>query len=257
MTSAATSPMSYEDQGTGDPVVMIHGLGGSSNSFQALMPALSGWRILRPDLPGAGLSPARDASLSIASHAEAVLAMLQGCGIQRAHFVGHSMGTLVCQMLAASRPEMVASLALFGALTVPPDAARSGLIARAATARRDGMRGIADQVAMASTSAQSLHDNPAAAAFVRETLSRQDPQGYALNCEALARAEANDWAAITAACLLVTGDSDPVSPPSMAHLLSERLRLSTLHILTGCGHWSIMERPQETARLLSDFLKKH
>jgi Predicted hydrolases or acyltransferases (alpha/beta hydrolase superfamily) len=45
-----------EDTGKGEIVVMIHGLGGTSNSFQTLMKSLSGIRVIRPDLPGAGRS---------------------------------------------------------------------------------------------------------------------------------------------------------------------------------------------------------
>src|SRR5690606_25474440 len=48
--------MVMEDDGDGPAVVMVHGLGGTSNSFQTLMPALAGYRVLRPDLPGAGRS---------------------------------------------------------------------------------------------------------------------------------------------------------------------------------------------------------
>jgi len=49
--------MVAEDSGSGPAVVMIHGLGGSSNTFEPQMPELQGMRLLRPDLPGAGRSP--------------------------------------------------------------------------------------------------------------------------------------------------------------------------------------------------------
>ena len=50
------SPLMLDCAGDGDPVAMIHGLGGSSNTFQPLMAALSGYRVIRPDLPGAARS---------------------------------------------------------------------------------------------------------------------------------------------------------------------------------------------------------
>ena len=55
-----------EEEGEGDAVVCVHGLGGSSNSFTALMPALAGRRVLRLDLPGSARSSAVSGALSIA-----------------------------------------------------------------------------------------------------------------------------------------------------------------------------------------------
>ena len=54
--------MVTEDSGGAGPaVILIHGLGGDSNSFTPLMEALDGYRVLRPDLPGAGRSALRPA----------------------------------------------------------------------------------------------------------------------------------------------------------------------------------------------------
>ena len=56
MSDKQIGSMVMEDIGTGEVVVMIHGLGGTSNSFQPMMKSLSGYRVVRPDLPGAGRS---------------------------------------------------------------------------------------------------------------------------------------------------------------------------------------------------------
>jgi pimeloyl-ACP methyl ester carboxylesterase len=47
-----------EDDGEGDAVLCLHGLGGTSNTWTPLMPALAGYRVIRPDLPGSGRSAA-------------------------------------------------------------------------------------------------------------------------------------------------------------------------------------------------------
>ena len=56
MSELRLGSLTAEDRGDGPAVLMVHGLGGSSNSFQTLLPALHGYRVLRPDLPGAGRS---------------------------------------------------------------------------------------------------------------------------------------------------------------------------------------------------------
>ena len=57
MTTVTFGQTVLEVTGEGFPVVMIHGLGGTSNMFQPQMQALSGYRVIRVDLPGSGRAP--------------------------------------------------------------------------------------------------------------------------------------------------------------------------------------------------------
>jgi len=246
-----------EDTGDGFPIVMLHGLGGTSNTWQPVMPVLGHLRVVRPDMPGSGRSMLGAARLGIGTMAEAVIEWLANNRIDTFHLVGHSMGTIVCQYIAAMMPEKVRALVLYGALTEPPDAAREGLLARAKAARDGGMAGIADQIAQNTLAPTTHTENPAAVAFVRESVLRQPGDTYAANCEALSGAEAAEWSKITAPTLLITGESDPVAPVSMARLLSEKISGAKLEVLPRCGHWTPLEKPNQSAALLRDFLAQH
>ena len=250
MADIRLGSMVMEDTGAGPPVVLIHGLGGSSNSFHTLMAALQGYRALRPDLPGAGRSALRPGLAGIRGLAGAVRDLMRAAGVSRAHFVGHSMGTLICQYLAAERPEAVGSLTLFGPILEPPPAARQGLKERGAAARAQGMAGIADAVATGSVAPDSAAANPVTAAFVRESVMRQDPMGYAAHCDALSVAEAADHASIHCPTLLIAGGVDPVAPVEMARRLSERIAGARLEIVPGVAHWMMIEAPKRSAELL-------
>ena len=104
--------IAVEDEGEGPAVVCVHGLGGSSNTYTALMPAMARHRVVRVDLPGSGRSQRVEGELSIEGYADALLRVCDRLDVTRAHWVGHSMGTIVCQHIAASHPKRVASLAL-------------------------------------------------------------------------------------------------------------------------------------------------
>lgn len=242
--------------GVGETVLFIHGLGGTSNTWTPLAAAFQRHETLRFDLPGSGRSSRVEGALSIDRFVQAALRVLDWRGCERAHLVGHSLGTIVAAHLAAREPKRVRSLALFGPLLAPPDSARPAIRTRGEKARRDGVAGmaaIADALVQASISAESKARRPAAIAFVRESLMRQDPEGYARSCEALAEAQPADPARIACPALLVTGDEDAVAPPQSVRALAEKIAHSQAEVLRGCGHWTPVEKPEDCVELLRRF----
>jgi len=216
------------------------------------MPALDGYCALRPDLPGAGRSTLRPGRPGLAGLATAVRECMRAAGVPRAHFVGHSMGALVCQHIAAATPEVVASLALFGALLEPAPAARAALAERAREARTAGMAGIAEAVSAGSLGPDSA--GGVACAFVRESVLRQSPAGYAAHCEALAAAHPARHEAIRCPTLLVHGADDPVAPLAAARRLRDAIEGARIEALPRVGHWPMLETPARAAELLREHL---
>ncbi len=253
MSTVLIDGMAVEVAGEGAAVILVHGLGGSSNTFQPQMGALQGYRAIRLDLPGAARSCVPQGPLSMQAFADAVLRVAAELGVTRAHLVGHSMGTIVCQHIAAERPDLVASLLLFGPILEPSDAMRTGLGGRAKLARTDGMLPIADQIIVGGLSPETKASRPAAVAFVRESIMRQDPEGYARHCEALAAARAVDHARIAAPTLLLTGDSDGTASPAAVQALGERIKGAKVAIIEQSGHWATIERPEVCTAKLTEF----
>jgi 3-oxoadipate enol-lactonase len=93
-------------------------------------------------------------------------------------------------------------------------------------------------------------------ALVRESLMRQEPQGYGRSCEALAAAQSAPLEDIAVPVLLVTGDEDGVAPPSNVRAIASRLPDVRVTVLNRCGHWTTFERPVECAHLLEEFLRR-
>ena len=242
--------------GGGDGALCIHGLGGTSNTWTPLLPALSRFTAVRFDLPGSGRSHGVEDALSIDGFVEACLRVLASRGMERVHVLGHSLGTIVAAHLAAREPRIVRSLALFGPLLAPPDVARANIKARATKARGEGLAGmqaIADTLVQASTSAETRARRYAVVAYARESLMRQDPDGYARTCEALAEAEPADTTRITCPTVLVTGDEDGVAPPQSVRALGGKIAGSQVEVLRGCGHWTPLEKADECIEILRRF----
>jgi pimeloyl-ACP methyl ester carboxylesterase len=256
MATRFVDRVAVEIDGEGDAVLLIHGLGGSSNVWTPVMPALARQRAIRPDLPGSARSSRVEGPLSIERFVEAMLRVCSAVGVERAHVAAHSLGTIVAFHLAVAAPGLVRSLALFGPLLAPADAIRPGIRARGEKARSEGeagMQEIANALVQAATSSETKARRPVAVALVREVLMRQPPDGYARTCDALADAQAADAAKITCPVLLVTGDEDAVAPAQAVRQIAERIPGCRLEILRGCGHWTTIEKPDECNDLLRRF----
>ncbi|MGJ7510274.1 alpha/beta fold hydrolase [Variovorax sp. GT1P44] len=255
MTTQLINGLAVEIDGNGEALLCIHGLGGSSNTWTPLLAGLSDFRVIRPDLPGSARSPLLADPLSIERYAASLEALLAELGVESVHVMAHSLGTVVAQHLAVRNPGKIKSLALFGPLVAPPDAARPNIVARAAAARGGAaaMQEIADAIVKAATSPETKAEQPAVLALVRESVMRQLPEGYAQSCEALAAAQSAEIERIGVPTLLVTGDQDGVAPPANVAAMTARITGSHQVVFDGCGHWTTFEKPQRCMQELEQF----
>jgi 3-oxoadipate enol-lactonase len=258
MATQMIGRMAVEVEGEGFPVILLHGLGGTSNTWASLIPTLARFKTIRIDLPGAGRSHKVEGPISIASLVSAVERIALSLSVSNAHIIGHSMGTIIATHLAAST-KLAKTLLLFGPLLAPPDGARAAIKLRATRARSEGVEGmqaIADLLVNSSTSTESRSRRLTSIAFVRESLMRQCPDGYARNCDALAEANSADTSRILCPTLLVTGSDDAVAPPQAVRSMSEKIAGSSVEILRGCGHWTTIEMPDECAAITKRFYER-
>ena len=227
---------------------MIHGLGGTSNVWMPLMPALMRHRTVRPDLPGSGpLARASKARSRSTASSQAMLRVCAALHVERAHVVAHSMGTIVAFHLAdvgaaaRAQPGAVRAAAVAARRRAARPAARGE---KARSEGEAGMQAIADGIVQGATSSETRARQPAAVAMVRESVMRQCADGYARSCEALADAQPADPAWIACPTLLVTGDEDAIAPPQAVRLIGERIAGARVEILPRCGHWTTIEKPE-------------
>lgn len=252
----------YHEAGEGPAVIMLHGGGpGASawSNFQAnFAPFAARHRTLLVDMLGFGGSQSVvfDSEPSTTVRARALRDLMDALSIDRADFVGNSMGGSVSMAFAVDYPERANRLVLMGAAGMTRT-----LLAPQPT---EGHRRIAEAVRNPSLETiQALAD---AMLFDPSLMSRDalEARVHAANNpahrDAAARSTApwrdqhDEFARIRARTLIVWGRDDRVNPLEIGLQLMREIPDSRLHVFRNCGHWAQLEHAEEFNRLALDFL---
>ncbi len=131
----------YVDQGSGRPILFVHGLGGQLHHFrQTVFPAMGdGFRLVAMDRPGSGYSTRVSSGARIPQQAEAIANFIDAVGLEKPLLVGHSLGGAIALRVALDHPDKISGLALISPLThyVPtPPKEFGGLYIRSPLMRR-------------------------------------------------------------------------------------------------------------------------
>ena len=229
------------------PVVLVHGAGGTRLHWPPALRRLPGYCVFALDLPGHGKSPSPGVQ-TIAGYGRAVLAWLEAIKLERAVWVGHSMGSAICLWLALEAPERVLGLGLLGAgarLRVHPD------ILQAASSPQTFPAAVDLVMAWAFSPQASPRLVELAGRRMAET-SQPVLHGDFLACDAFDLRE--QIQAVTQPSLIICGEQDRMTPARFARWLAEQLPAARLEILPHAGHMLMLEQPEAVANLLEIFL---
>ena len=227
--------IAYEVAGSGPPVVLVHGLSGSSRWWRrnigSLMPHR---RVYVVDLIGFGASRARH-PFALAEAAGYLIQWLDQLGLTRVSLVGHSMGGLIAAELAADAPERVDRLVLVDPAVLPLD---THLTTHAFSLLHE-LRTI------------SLSFLPV---LLTDTL-RAGPLTFWRAATGLMLADLRPkLALIRTPTLVIWGERDALVPLAFAQQLAQYLHYEELVVIKGAGHVPMWDRPQEFNRALMAFL---
>ncbi|MFJ7730188.1 alpha/beta fold hydrolase [Neobacillus sp. NPDC097160] len=248
--------VNVEVKGTGNAVVFVHGLGGDLNIWNSQVNACSRHlKTVTYDLRGSGLTDVSQPDYSIDLFVEDLKALLESESIESAHIVAHSMGTMIAEHFAVVYPESVKSLTLVGGFTEPPEGARKALADRSTLVRENGMDSIADSIVEGGFSSYTK-TNLAMMGLVRSLIQKNDVEGYAASCKALAEAKAISQCDVKVPVLLIVGDEDKTTPLSMSKHLLKNFPNSELVVLSNCGHWATIEMPIEVNAAILKFINQ-
>ena len=253
MTAVATSlgALGVAEAGSGGtPIVFLHGVGSDKSVWDPQLAHFSRSRLaVAFDYPGYGDSDPAAEGTTRDDYAAAIFAGMDSLGIGTAHICGLSLGGVVAIAMHALAPERCASLVLADTFAVHPDG--PGIYGRSVAASAD-LRGLAEARVDFLLAPGALDD---VRREVVETMAKIDPAAYRIGAEAVWLADQRDRAAaIDVPTLVICGEEDKVTPPSLSEELASIVKGSRLDLIPGAGHISNLERPAEFNRIVEEFI---
>jgi 3-oxoadipate enol-lactonase len=244
----------HDDRGPRDgaPVLLAGSLGTTHRMWDPQVAALTaaGRRTIAYDQRGHGASPVPPGPYTIDDLGRDALALLDHLGLERAAFVGLSIGGMVGQWLAANAPERITRLVLLctTAHFPSPDPWRE----RAATVRRAGTVGVvADAVVARWLTEPFAAAHPRLVAGFKAMMSGQPPDGYAACCDALATLDERDaLRRIRAPTLVVGGAQDAAIPIEHQRALAAAIPGARLEVLDPGAHVVSAERADDVNAII-------
>ena len=245
----------YISKGEGPPVVLIHGLGGTVHAWYGVVENLAlHHHVVALDLRGHGRSDAGRSGVSIANYADDVRALIEALELPAVTLVGHSMGTLIAQQLAATRPEVVDQLVLVGGISYFEPPTKDAYAKRAEMVEADGMDVLVDDWLPGALAPRTAAKLPQLVGLLRDMFLRNDPNNYAKACRALSKAPAIKREEIGQPTLLVVGDHDRSTPIAMTEELHREIPVSLVKVIPGASHWVALEQPDALSAAILEFL---
>jgi 3-oxoadipate enol-lactonase len=254
----------YLIAGEGEPLLLVHGLGGAAANYLLLAPLLlEGRRVLVPELPGHGGSAPLPAAPSLNGFADRIAILLER-ELGPAAVVGHSLGGAISLRMAIRRPDLVDALVLAGAAGISSGSRRAryaltvtalvkpgrriapygARVARSAALKTlvFGRWGAADPPALPEEMARAFLSGPARhtdTVSASQALMRDDPR--------------SDLDRVACPTLVLWGARDNQLPVRDAFEYARRLH-APLRVIADCGHLLIGERPDVCADAIDSFI---
>jgi 3-oxoadipate enol-lactonase len=240
----------------GAPAVLFaNSLGTDLRLWDAVLPHLSeGLRYVRYDTPGHGLSETPPGRWTITDLAQDAAGLVDTLALGPVVFVGLSIGGMIGQHLAVTRPDLVRALVLSNT------AARMGdpgmWAARMAMIQADGL-GALEGAILDRWFGPAFRRRPEAALW-GAMLTRTPLDGYLACCAAIAAADLTaQTARLRLPALAIAGECDGVSPPDLVEATARLIPGTPCHVIPGTGHLPCVEAPMAFAERLTPFLKDH
>jgi len=260
MTDKTQSGTAYTVEGTGPPVVLIHGMGLNRDMWDWQLPRLRDrFTVIRYDLLGHGDSLARPGRYEMDDFVGQLRELLDHLGVTRAAIAGFSLGGLIVRAFALAHPDRCTAIAILNSAHDRTDDERAAMRERLAIAHEQGPAPTID-VALARWFTDGFAaTNPDVLDRVRHWMEANDPKVYAEVYRVLAESDADlatSIAGIKCPTLVLACEEDHGNSPDMARRMAALIPDAEVTIVPKLKHMALAEDPAAISGPLVSFLER-
>lgn len=258
VTLANGITLAYVEMGDPDgrPVLLLHGWTDNSRAWTILAPHLMKHRLLIPDQRGHGASDTPDCCYSLSAFAQDAMLFLDAKGVDKADVVGHSLGSMVAQLIAAEHPDRVDRLVLLGSTALAPVTRTDWLYKEVLSFKAPPAVG-SDFMRIWSPAASPTPVDPAYVAHSEPEIAAVPLPVWHGVMRELVEVPAGRFAdRVAAPTLILSGGKDELFPAEHHAALLRAYPAAEAHMFPDLGHNLNMERPEQVGPVLARFLKR-
>ena len=245
----------YTQEGAGKPVVLIHEMGGSMESWSLVAQILAAKRrVIRYDTRGAGFSEKIRGSLTIDTMTDDLIALLDGLGItEKVALGGTAVGGAIALHTAFRFPERIAAVAVTSPATFMPPENRAATLARVDEFERNGVR-VAFETTANNGYPEELRGDRARFEAWRSRWLGNDPASFAAVYRMLSNTDLTpELPSIKCPVLVIGGEFDRGRPPARVEPIAKAIPGAKFKVLR-TGHYAGWQTPELVASEIAAFL---
>lgn len=244
--------VNYKTAGEGKPLLILHGWGGSSNSWLEVQKILAskGYKVITPDLPGFGKTPSPRKAWEIGDYTDFFSQFIEKLGLEKIILLGHSFGGRISIRFTSLHPERLEFLILCGSAGVKLPATLTQkiiyIIARIGNFifTPKLLRRFKDWVRNNFYMLIRQRDYRKVKGTMRETFKKVIPQDLS-----------SDLPKIKTKTLIIWGARDKTVPIKAAYIIKEKIPNSNLEIMPRIAHTPHLEAPEKLSEVILNFIK--
>jgi 3-oxoadipate enol-lactonase len=250
--------INYELTGKADePVVILsHSLASGMVMWEPQRIILEdNFRLLRYDMRGHGSSEVTEGAYTLEGLGNDVIGLMDALGIERAHFIGLSIGGMIGQCLALDHADRLLSVTLCDTAPILPKESKPLFEARMNQALENGMESLVEETLGRWFTAPFLKQNPPMVSRIQRQILETPVAGFVGCSHAILGLDYIDrLSEIRLSTLIIVGEEDPGTPVAASEAIHAEIQNAKLVILPSAAHLSNIEQAERFNRAVLDFL---
>lgn len=245
----------YFEQGQGEPLVLIHGVGMQAEAWYPQIAFFSNsYKVISVDMPGHGQSSKLADDAELEDFVDWTIELIQQLDLGAVNLAGHSMGSLIATGVSVKRPDLVKRVAVLNGVYRRSQQARQAVEQRA----QELQNGVIDVETPLQRWFGESENERIACAKVKSWLQAVDLKGYATAYAAFARGDTrfvDGWSSIACPALVLTGTDDPNSTAEMTLEMAKQAPHAKAIVIDNQRHMVNLTAPERVNHAMLDWLQ--